>query len=69
MNIFIATFIIMLVAVAAMAIGVILGGRRISGSCGGLNNLEGLESACEICTKPCEKRRKALELKKQNLSV
>lgn len=61
MTLFVASFIIMIVAVTAMAIGVIVGGKRIAGSCGGINGIDGLESACSICSKPCAKRRKALE--------
>ncbi|MFC3283220.1 (Na+)-NQR maturation NqrM [Litchfieldella rifensis] len=38
----------MLLIVAAMAVGVILGRKPIAGSCGGLNNL-GLKEGCEIC--------------------
>ncbi len=59
-NLIIVSFLVMLIAIAGMAIGIILGGRRLSGTCGGLNSIEGLESACELCTKPCAKKRKAL---------
>ncbi len=45
---FLLTFVILLMVVAAMAIGVIRGRAPISGSCGGLNNL-GVDGACEIC--------------------
>lgn len=38
----------MLLVVAAMSVGVILGRKPIAGSCGGLNNL-GLKEGCEIC--------------------
>ncbi len=41
-------FLTMVVCVAAMAIGVILGREPIKGSCGGLNKL-GVEGECEIC--------------------
>ena len=34
-------------AVLLMSIGVIFGGRRIQGSCGGLANLPGIESDCD----------------------
>ena len=56
---FIIAFIIITLAVAGMAIGVMLGRRPISGSCGGLNNLSGLECACRT---PCAKKRRALGL-------
>lgn len=60
MKIFLLAFGLMLSAVAAMAIGVIVANRRIRGSCGGLSAIDGLESACEVCVKPCRKKREAL---------
>ncbi|WP_251976506.1 (Na+)-NQR maturation NqrM [Salinicola avicenniae] len=48
MTIWILAFAIMLLLVAGMAIGVILGRKPIAGSCGGLNTL-GLKNGCEIC--------------------
>ncbi|PHS33089.1 MAG: hypothetical protein COA95_01920 [Methylophaga sp.] len=59
MSIFIATFIILSIAVIGMAIGVIMGRPAIKGSCGGLNQV-GLSGSCggvcstvekEICAK------------------
>lgn len=58
---FIATFIIFGLVILGMSIGVLLAGRHIKGSCGGLNTIEGLEDACVSCNKPCDKKRKALE--------
>ena len=60
MNLFFASFMIISLAVLAMSLGVILGGRRIKGSCGGLNTIEGLENACGRCSKPCEERQRRL---------
>jgi hypothetical protein len=60
MKVFLLVFVLMLSAVAAMAVGVIVANRRIRGSCGGLGSIDGLESACEVCVKPCRKRRAAL---------
>ncbi|MCG6971241.1 MAG: (Na+)-NQR maturation NqrM [Gammaproteobacteria bacterium] len=40
-----------------MSIGVLLGRRSIQGSCGGLNQIPGLESACSGCDKPCKNRK------------
>ena len=57
MKIFIATFVIVGIAVIAMALGVILSNRRIRGSCGGLATL-GIDKACD-CDRPCARRRKA----------
>jgi len=53
-------FGVMLLIVAAMAIGVILGGKPISGSCGGMSAI-GMETACDVCggdNKKCEKESK-----------
>jgi uncharacterized protein len=52
MNIFIATFALMLIVIALMAIGVMFGRRAIKGSCGGLNT-----SNC-VCVEKCDKRKK-----------
>ncbi len=41
-------FVVLLLVVAGMAVGVMLSGRRISGSCGGLGALPGAER-CGIC--------------------
>jgi hypothetical protein len=55
-------FGIFLAAVGGMALGLVLTGRRIEGSCGGLNNIPGVESDCGgVCRRPCERRRAALE--------
>lgn len=48
MTIWLIAFGFMLLIVAAMSIGVMLGRKPISGSCGGLNRL-GLKDGCEIC--------------------
>lgn len=45
MSTFIAAFVLLLVIVAAMAIGVIFGRSSIKGSCGGLNQI-GLGGSC-----------------------
>lgn len=55
MEIYIVTFMIMAIAIAGMAIGVLAGRKPIGGSCGGLGKV-GLE--CDAgCDKPCPKRR------------
>lgn len=41
-------FALMLLLVAAMAVGVLMGRKPISGSCGGMSAL-GMEVACDIC--------------------
>ncbi len=54
---FVAVLAAMLLLTAAMAIGVILGRKPISGSCGGMSAL-GMDVACDICggdKSKCEK--------------
>ncbi|MCE8025903.1 MULTISPECIES: (Na+)-NQR maturation NqrM [Halomonadaceae] len=48
MSTFLVVLGFMLLIMAAMAIGVILGRKPIAGSCGGLNQL-GLKEGCDIC--------------------
>lgn len=59
MEIFLITFIVMTLAVTGMALGVLVGRRGIKGSCGGLNTLKGLESACSACSGSCEGKEEA----------
>lgn len=48
MSTFLVVFLFMIVLVAAMAVGVIMGRKPISGSCGGMSAL-GMDVACDIC--------------------
>jgi hypothetical protein len=48
MELFIIVFIVMLGLTAAMSIGVLLGKKPISGSCGGMSAL-GMDVACDVC--------------------
>lgn len=41
-------FIFLMIVIAAMSVGVIMGRKPISGSCGGLANV-GIEGKCSIC--------------------
>lgn len=41
-------FGLMMLLMAAMAVGVLVGRRPMAGSCGGLNRL-GLKDGCEVC--------------------
>lgn len=53
-------FILMVALVAAMAVGVLMGRKPISGSCGGMSAL-GMDVACDICggdKGKCEKETK-----------
>lgn len=48
MSLFPIVFLIMLLLVAAMAIGVMFGRKPIAGTCGGLNMM-GEDGVCELC--------------------
>ena len=53
-------FAVMLLIVAAMAIGVLVGRKPISGSCGGMSAI-GMVGACDVCggdKNKCEKESK-----------
>jgi len=54
MSVFIATFIIIAIAIIGMAIGVIAGRPAIKGSCGGLNQI-GLSGSCSGACSATEK--------------
>lgn len=43
-----AAFIVLLLVVAGMAVGVMVSGRRIAGSCGGLSAIDGVDR-CGVC--------------------
>jgi hypothetical protein len=51
MTTFLAVLILMVLALVGMAAGVLLGGRRLKGSCGGLSAVtnEHGEQVCGIC--------------------
>lgn len=48
MSTIILAFVILLFIVVAMSVGVLMGRKPISGSCGGLANV-GIEGKCSIC--------------------
>jgi len=50
---FILAFVFFLLIVAAMAVGAIVSGRTIKGSCGGLNAVAGADK-CVVCSKPID---------------
>ncbi|MEX1224237.1 MAG: (Na+)-NQR maturation NqrM [Pirellulales bacterium] len=54
MTTFIAALVAFIVAMGAMAVGVILSNRTIKGSCGGLNGAtnESGETMCSLCGTP-----------------
>jgi len=45
---FFITFIIVAIVVLIMSVGVLFGRKPVQGSCGGMNNIEGMKE-CEIC--------------------
>ena len=53
MMLFVISFLIIVVAMLAMAVGVISGSRCIKGSCGGLSQGSG-DVGCSICGGKCE---------------
>ena len=64
MDLLLVTFGVFLVVMISMAVGVLVSNREIKGSCGGLNDIDGLEGACDICEiKEQCKRRKAMQRK------
>ena len=50
METFVLAFIILILAVLGMSVGVILSGRTIKGSCGGLNAISDADK-CVVCSK------------------
>ena len=56
-------FLVMVLVVAGMAIGVIMGRKPIAGSCGGIANL-GIEKECSICGGSREKCEEVIEAKR-----
>lgn len=53
---FIATFMVFLLVIVAMAIGYIFNKKTIGGSCGGLASV-GIDKECD-CPDPCDNRKK-----------
>lgn len=67
METFLIAFVLMLVAVTAMAVGWIVKRKALSGSCGGVDT-DGRPLAdclCEMANEPvCDKRKRELELQR-----
>lgn len=57
-KVFIATFILFLVAFLGMSLGYIIKRKSIQGSCGGLGSI-GVEKVCD-CPEPCDARKKRM---------
>ena len=65
MTTLILTFVILLLVVAAMAIGVMFKRKPIQGSCGGIGSL-GMKTSCEICggdTNKCDEQQQSRKSK------
>ncbi len=62
---FLVTLLVLLLVVSAMSIGVILGRKPISGSCGGIGAaLQDPEYVCDFCgndESKCEERQQSLQ--------
>ena len=57
MELFLISFVVLLLALLGMGIGVLFGRNPIKGSCGGLNRLIGLGLQCDVCTEPCDEHK------------
>lgn len=56
----ILTFVVLGIVILAMSVGVLLGGKPIKGSCGGMSAL-GMDTVCDICggnPNKCEEEQK-----------
>jgi hypothetical protein len=56
MTVFLTTFAVFLLVIAAMAVGYIFQRKSVSGSCGGLDGI-GIAKECD-CPEPCDARKK-----------
>lgn len=45
---FLLTFLVIALVLVIMSVGVLFGRKPVQGSCGGMNNIDGLKE-CEIC--------------------
>ena len=58
---FIITFVVIAVVIAIMSVGVLFSCKPVQGSCGGLNNIGGMNE-CKICggePQKCERKEAA----------
>ncbi|MDF2180819.1 (Na+)-NQR maturation NqrM [Neptuniibacter sp. CAU 1671] len=71
MSTMIFAFVGLLLIVVAMSVGVLLGRKPISGSCGGMANL-GIDTSCEICggdRQKCEEEQEKQSVDKVNADL
>ena len=67
---FVLAFVFIALMITGMAVGVIVKGRPIKGSCGGMAALN-MDTACDICggdTKKCEDEQERQEADKEALA-
>lgn len=59
---FVITAAVFGLAILGLAAGVILSNKKLQGTCGGLNSMQGEESACSVCqnANKCETRQEAM---------
>ncbi len=60
-------FTLMVLAVSAMAVGVIAGRKSLQGSCGGLETIQGID--CMVCPTPCESEEQKEQCHQQHESI
>jgi len=60
MEIFLISFVVMVIALLGMGVGVLFGKSPIKGSCGGLNTLSRLGLDCSSCSEPCDPNEKVI---------
>jgi uncharacterized protein len=57
---FLIAFLVFIAVIGGMSIGVMAGRGRLAGSCGGLNQVPGIDSDCGgACRRPCARRHAA----------
>lgn len=64
MELFLITFIVMMLAGLGMAAGLLLNNNELKGSCGGLANIPGIASDCS-CANPCEKKKARMKAEQE----
>jgi len=52
---FAVTLVVFLVSMLALGLGLLMGRKGLTGSCGGIATLPGFESGCAACEKTCHR--------------
>jgi hypothetical protein len=68
MAMFLVVFLTMITLITLMSVGVIMGRKPISGSCGGMSAL-GMDVACDICKGDLSKCEAEIEKVKKNFNT